>query len=112
MIIKYYSEEFTFEILETDECGFRGILKLDEAQEEKMEELLDLEEENDGWYLDQHGERLESNELFEASPWSIDSPNGEIKLLRRFQNMETEELWLNTREEYGGELFKWIREQS
>ena len=72
--------------------------------------LLNLEEE-EGWYLDEQGERLEPERLFAASPWSMDSPEGEIKLLRRYHNLGTGEIRFNAAAGYGGETFRWLREQ-
>ena len=109
MIIKYHGEAFKLRLLEATDLGIKGFLQLDEQQAEKMDSLADLEDEF--WYLDEHGERLDSDALFAASPFSIDTPNGEVKLLLRFHNMETGEIRFNTQDGYGGELFKWIRSQ-
>ena len=116
MKLKYYGVEFIFTPVKVTELSLEGILNLEGEYKIKMNQLTQAEteaEEKNGscWYLDENGERLEPDELFKASPWSMDTPDGEIKLLRRFQN-NSGEIRLDTQEGYPGELFKWVREQN
>ncbi|WP_444902876.1 hypothetical protein ACJJH9_06920 [Microbulbifer sp. DLAB2-AF] len=108
MNIKYHDVEFSLEIEEIDEYIIQGRLILDPDKEKIFRKLHEAESES--WYLSKNGERLESEELFEASPWKFNSPNGEVKLLCRFHDMYTGEIRFNTQDGYGGELFKWVRE--
>ena len=107
--VKFYGEEFPLTLSNVDEGGIEGFLRLDEARQATLEDLLDRPEE-EYWYLDEQGERLEPEALFEASPWSMETAEGTVKLLRRYQNLETGEIRFNTQAGYGGELFRWLRE--
>jgi hypothetical protein len=104
MKLKYHNEDFSFVSKESDEYGIKGFLILSEEQKNRIAQLEEAEDEN--WYLDDEGERLGSKALFSASPWSISGPSGEIKLLCRFRDNKSGEIWLNTEEGYLGELFK------
>lgn len=53
----------------------------------EIQELLD--EEDECWYLDDHGYRLNDQALFEASPWMI--VGSEQKIVQRLMNFETGE---------------------
>lgn len=110
MNIKYHGEELPFEPKESDELGIKGLLKLTTEQRDKFVRLEENEDEL--WYLDDQGERLESEQLFLASPWSIEGPNGETKLICRYQDRNSGEVWLNTEEGYSSELFQWLRQQA
>ena len=109
MKIKYHNYELPFEPKENYDLGIKGILKLNTQQKEKYAQLEEAEDEC--WYLDDDGERLETKALLSASPWSILGPNGKMKLLCRFHDHISGEIWLNTEEGYSGELFKWLRKQ-
>ncbi len=112
MKLKFYGEEFPFEFIEHSDCSITCLLVHTDETEEKFSELLEAEavrEEEDGsWYLDENGERLESEELFAASPWSLEGHYGEIKLLSRVQRANGE-IYFNTPDGYGGESFRWLR---
>jgi hypothetical protein len=110
--LKFYGEEFPFELISRSATSIKCLLKHSEETRQRYGELCDAEEvreEEEGpWYLDSHGERLESEELFQASPWALETPEGEIKLLSRIEEGNGEILF-NMPEGYGGELFKWLR---
>lgn len=80
--VKFYGEAFPFTPSHVEEGGIEGFLRLDDECRETLEELLDRPEE-EYWYLDEQGERLEPEALFEASPWSMETAEETIKLLRR-----------------------------
>jgi hypothetical protein len=120
--LKYRGEEIPFELIEYSDCYITCLIVDDEAEEEgdgaeeEFEELgeddTDDEDEDDEdcWYLDENGERLEPEALFAASPWSLETPEGEIKLLRRFTSATSagRETHFDTLYGYGGETFKWL----
>lgn len=107
MIIKFKGEAFKFEPLEVDEYSINGHFQNDSDTRRKIEIIEDSLVED--WYLDDDGERLEDDLLFVASPWSISASFGEVKLLRRFHDIESGEAFFNTQLGYGGELFRWLR---
>ncbi len=105
--LKYHGKVVPFNFIEINEHTVRGRLKLDKLD---REQLLQSESDDDLWYLDENGERLEAAALFEASPWSMTGPQGEIKLLARFHSPEGE-IHFQTLKGYGGELFDWVRKK-
>ncbi len=109
MKIEYQGEIFSLDLKDFSETRITGHLRLSEEERGKLLRLTEAEDEF--WYLDENGERLESKALFQASPWSFDGPDGNIKLLCRFQNIKSGEVWFDTEEGYPGELYKWVREQ-
>jgi hypothetical protein len=110
--LRFYDEELPFELIEYSDFSITCLLVFDGETEEKLEKLCeteqDREEEFGPWYLDENGERLEPEALFAASPWSLESPDGEIKLLARIREANGR-IRFNTPDGYGGELFKWLR---
>ena len=70
-----------------------------------IDKLIETE---DDWYLDDNGYRLEFEELFQASPWSITGNDSLKKILMRFMDYETGEArfsmepWVRI----GGEFFQ------
>ncbi|AJQ95087.1 hypothetical protein [Gynuella sunshinyii] len=108
MIIKFKNEEFEFDSSEVDEYSINGHFKRSPEIKEQIERLENSLKED--WYLDRNGERLEDDLLFAASPWSIEAPFGQVKLIRRFHDLESGEAFFNTQLGYGGELFKWLRQ--
>ena len=112
MKLKFYGEEFPFEQIEHSSDSVICLLVHSDETVKKFEELFRLqearEEEVSPWYLDENGERLESEDLFAASPWSLEGPNGEIKLLSRIHKANGE-IYFDTLDGYGGESFKWLR---
>lgn len=80
---------------------------LNAEQKAQLRKLLESEPEY--WYLDRNGERLPSEQLFEASPWSMQTSEGVVKILNRFLNLETGDAIFNVPETYAGEWFRWLR---
>jgi hypothetical protein len=76
LMLYYYDHPFEYEPSVNN--PFDGRLILDDA---KRELLQRLDDENDGWYLDDDGERWPAEELFSRSPWRWESPAGTVKLL-------------------------------
>jgi len=105
LVLYYLDHPFEYEPSEEDR--FRGRLLLDYAKRELLQKLY---EENDGWYLDDDGERWPPEELFSRSPWSWRSPSGTLKLLQRFLDYADGSAWFSTPDTYVGELFRWTRE--
>jgi hypothetical protein len=102
----YREYEFRFELLPGG--LLHGRLLLSQEQREKLRNLVEAEEED--CYLDQKGERLPAEVLFEKSPWSLSSPDGQrLKILGRFLNIETGEAMFSEPSTYGGESHDWLR---
>lgn len=101
MIVRYGDAHFDFE--QTESGTLTGFLKLNKEQKKLLAALVASEEED--WYLDTNGERLPSDELFSLSPWSLETTNGQVKLLNRLLNIDTGEALFSTQETYGGNFF-------
>jgi hypothetical protein len=110
MKLKHYDKELPFELIEYDDCTVKCLV-FDDETEEEFEELGEDEQDRDEeWYLDENGYRLESEALFAASPWSLETPDGEVKLLQRFcKNGVTH---FDTLNGYGGETFRCLHSRS
>lgn len=98
-----YYRDHPFEYEPRADNLFDGRLILDAA---KRELLQKLEDEDDGWYLDDEGERWLAEELFARTPWSWRSPSGTVKLVQRFLDYGDGRTWFSTPDTYGGELFR------
>lgn len=55
----------------------------------QIDEFIDKEDEN--WYLDSDGYRLDEIELFRKSPWTIIIDDAELKVVNRFMDYGTGE---------------------
>jgi hypothetical protein len=108
--LKHYGKELPFKLIEYGDCSVKCLVLYDETEQE-FEELGEAEQDRDEeWYLDENGYRLESEALFAASPWSLETPDGEIKLLERFcKNGVTH---FDTLNGYGGETFRWLHSRT
>lgn len=104
MVLHYQNRPFKYEPSPDD--LFVGRLVLDDDERAWLERV---DEENDCWYLDDDGERLPPGELFEASPWSWQSPSGVVKLMQRFFDYKTGDTRFDTPDAYFGELYDWVR---
>jgi hypothetical protein len=104
VVLHYRNQPLTYEPSLDD--PFVGRLRLND---EEKAWLSRMDEENDCWYLDDEGERLPADKLFEASPWSWQSPSGTVKLLQRFFDWNSGETRFDIPDTYLGELFDWVR---
>ena len=106
-----YYKKGIFEFLVEENTGFsisgRFIdWKKNKKRMQNIDELFETE--NEGWYLDDNGYRLEFEELFKASPWSIIGNDSLKKIIQRFMDYETGEArfslepWVRI----GGEFFQ------
>lgn len=107
--IKYHAREFTLELTECTHASLSGVLQLDDQSRSELQKLRSDETE---WYLDDDGERLKPQELFESSPWAVINETVDTKILCRYSDMKSGEIQFNTSDGYGGELFDWVRNQS
>ena len=108
LALLYRDHEFKFELLQED--LLHGHLVLSDGQQEALRRLV--EEECEDWYLDQHGERLVAEALFEKSPWSLVNAGGyRLKVLGRFLDIETGEAMFSAPSTYGGEFHGWLRSE-
>ena len=105
MVLYYRDHPFEYE--PSGDNLFHGRLVLDDP---KRELLRKLDDQDDGWYLDDDGERLPPDELFSRSPWNWRRPSGTVKLLQRFLDYSDGRTWFSTPDTYGGELFDWLRQ--
>jgi hypothetical protein len=103
--ISYNEHVFEFEPLPGE--AFAGRLVLDDARRELLRGLV--ADEDDCWYLDEDGERLPAEALFDLSPWSCAGPAGPAKLLCRFLDLRDGSARFETSETYPGDLFRWMR---
>ncbi|ALV07942.1 hypothetical protein [Roseateles depolymerans] len=109
LIIQLICEDQCFDFECLSETDLAGRLVLDKARRDWLRAQSEREDEADApWYLDENGERLPAEELFLRSPWAIvRGAAGNIKVLSRFQNVETGEACFDLPDQYGGE---WMRE--
>lgn len=105
--VAYENEQYALYVEEDSEDTISGTLHLDETERSLLRRRTESETE---WYLDDDGERLEPDELFAASPWSI--AGADRKLLCRTIDLVTGKATFNTPSGYGGEMFRWVREQN
>lgn len=86
----YGKETFTLNIAKQTDGTIHGYFVWNEAIQDRMLKIQELlHEEDESWYLDDDGHRLNDQALFEASPWMIVNPP--LKVVRRFMNFETGE---------------------
>ncbi|MDF2986596.1 MAG: hypothetical protein K0R50_2106 [Eubacterium sp.] len=87
-ILEYY-QLYQLEFLGTiEETFLTGNFVWDEVSRQKFSKINEIEEneEEQGkiWYLDRDGYRLDDNELFKNSPWSIIKNGIRKKAIMRF----------------------------
>lgn len=88
MVLKFYDMTFSFELVRNDDCFLICKLIFDE---EKLRIYQDIVDQDHVWYLDDRGHRLETDELFEASPWTLVLDDlSEVKLLCRWGDIDGE----------------------
>lgn len=105
--VAYEDEQYSLYVEGESEDTIAGILHLDETERSSLRRRTESETE---WYLDDDGERLEPDELFAASPWR-DVGTGQ-KLLCRSLDLGTGKATFNRPSGYGGEMFRWVRDQN
>ena len=85
-------------VSEETEGYLKGFFVWDEDVKQeynKIEELVRTEDEF--WYLDNDGYRIEDEKLFEKSPWAIIYSDNKEKIVQRFMNGKTGEAWFVTK---------------
>jgi hypothetical protein len=114
LTVRITCEDQVFDFACTSATDLKGKLLLVETQREWLRAYKRRQDEADSpWYLDEDGERLPEDELFDRSPWALaEVPGGNLKLLNRMLNLDTGEAWFNLPEQYGGEWFRWARERA
>ena len=105
MEVHYHEHVFEFEPSLGER--FAGRLILDDSRRELLAALTAAEDEC--WCLDDDGERLPADRLFDLTPWSCPGQAGPVKLLCRFLDLRDGSARFNTPDMYGGELFRWMR---
>lgn len=105
MILIHSKREFEFR---PTSSPLKGVLVLDAEQRAELRKLVESEPED--WYLDRTGERLPPEQLFEASPWTMETAAGAIKILSRFLDLETGDATFNVPDTYAGEWSRWLRD--
>jgi len=89
--LEYYDKgKFDFVVEEYSEIYFVG--KFDQKDINRIRDIDEIvDTENEFWYLDNDGYRLEDKELFKETPWAIIENNSLIKIVMRFMNYESGE---------------------
>ena len=95
--LEYRGERFQFEVLEQTEDSIRGRFRWTDSQKALLLALMEKEEndEEQPWYLDDDGYRLDDDDLFKASPWKITSTSEPRKVVQRFMDSDTGEAWFS-----------------
>ena len=107
-VLRLLYRERAFEAL-ADGCLQVSLLL---TPKQKVELGIHIESEREDWYLDENGERLPAEVLFQRSPWSVATGEGQcLKILCRFLNLETGEAIFSAPSTYGGEFHDWLRTQ-
>ena len=97
----------------TSATELNGRLVRSESQRAWLRDHDQREADTDSpWYLDSDGERLPVAELFSRSPWSLLVRTGSIKILMRFQDIDTGKARFDLPDQYEGESFRWLRESA
>ena len=89
----YYGHPFELELERADEYYFEGKLLLT-SQQKVVLQCLHQEHAEEDWYLDDNGNRLGDEELFEKSPWTIIENGVRRKAVARMENHKTGEIRL------------------
>ena len=91
--LKYRDEQFQFAVQEQAQNSFRGYFQWAGSQRTRLLALIENEEndEKQPWYLDDEGYRLDDEDLFKASPWTITSGLQLKKVVQRFMDTYTGE---------------------
>jgi hypothetical protein len=106
VIAEYFGTQFELTLTEQSETYYKGFLKWDEENKKRYFDASKIhEEEDDSWYLDDNGDRLQDKELFEKSPWTIIENGKTRKVVQRFMNGNGEtwfamEPWFRIGDEY------------
>ena len=88
--LDYYNKgQFEFVVEKYDEDYLWGsfILGEDISRIKEIDKIIEIEDEF--WYLDNDGYRLEDEELFKASPWTLLENNKHKKVVSRFRDYST-----------------------
>lgn len=91
--LAYREEEFRFIATEYTDDILKGHFLWTETEKARLQALLRQEDEDEEWYLDDDGERLEDDALFEKSPWSVIDGNRRGKAVQRFLDLRSGESW-------------------
>lgn len=88
ILLDYYKkDQFEFIVEEETEDYITGYFVWSEEVIHKLKEIDEIiESEDEFWYLDEDGSRLEDDELFERSPWSIIEKDNYKKIVQRFMD--------------------------
>ncbi len=88
-ILKYCGLTIDYEFIEEREGYFCCRLIFDKKTL-RLYRKLSNKKDDECWYLDDEGYRLDSEELFKASPWVLEDDDKSEKLLCRFQDINNE----------------------
>jgi hypothetical protein len=89
VIAEYLGHQFDLTLTEKSDSYYIGFLKWDDKNSDRLRKA---EKDNDSWYLDEDGNRLADNLLFEKSPWSIIEDGIIKKAVLRFHDYNTGEV--------------------
>ena len=92
-MLNYYNQhQFSFRVIEESDDILEGFFEwTEEIKKEFMRIDGLIEAEDEFWYLDKNGDRLEDELLFQKSPWAIVHPESEQKIVQRMMKGSTGE---------------------
>ena len=94
--LDYYNKgqfELVVEIYDEDYLCGSFILGEDISRIKEISKIIEMEDEF--WYLDNDGYRLEDEELFKASPWTLLENEKHKKVVSRFMDYNTVKAMFN-----------------
>lgn len=91
--VAYRNDWFWFAVTERTDSRFDGNFVWREGEQARLKGLLKQEEAegHQPWYLDKDGYRLDDDQLFLASPWSIEDRQGDRPIILRTLDIESGE---------------------
>ncbi|MEW4453191.1 hypothetical protein AB1L30_10985 [Bremerella sp. JC817] len=93
--VAYRSHQFRFAVQDQTKELLRGCFRGTDDEKAQILALLEKEDEDERqpWYLDDDGYRLDDDELFQMSPWSIVDGESCRKAVQRTMDCDTGEAW-------------------
>lgn len=91
--LAYWDEPFRFGVQNRTEDRLIGRFLWTDSEKKLLQAMCDREDEEgiQPWYLDEDGFRLDDDELFQKSPWSLIDAETCGKAIQRFMNWESGE---------------------
>ena len=90
VLLAFCGEQFRLVPVEYTDEILRGHFSEQDAGKRLCQLEADLDE---SWYLDDDGYRLDDEQLFNRSPWSVVNGEDERPIIQRFMDKATGEAW-------------------